>query len=439
MADATQGSMMFMFEDESSHGPRDSAASPAINQLIARMEVLGRETSPFARMVSCRVRELCCASGGSSPDVRGLASRLAPDFCVTVRSALPGAGSDCFRVLRHESLLVRGSGEFAGMELIVEPSLRQHFAIPQASPEYALALSHAPDVFVGGSCRLVPIVQLLCALMADSFQRQGLAVPPWRREQAMLSKWLPQPHRLRDTPVLPDAPAAVARLPPPSPYGTPGDEERVVMVDRLDSSSSGASSGESGEASMGCSPVSVLHAAGPQLRPHPHPVLLLPPGEAEASVDVGRAGPAKQPRTRGYCAVHGFRPPAAYSWAARGAGAEPVGELSPPAAPAARLSRGGDGAASPDGAGWLPSGGGRSGLLAARLQQASGDGGGCTGGSGLGRIETRPPAYQGEMRIRVVKLVGFALPPPPQQQRQQVQQQQRQQERSMLPWRHRAA
>ncbi|KAG2484337.1 hypothetical protein HYH03_016879 [Edaphochlamys debaryana] len=109
-----------------------------------------------------------------------------------------GGGTECFRSLRHEFLVVHGSGDYCGMEFIVEPALRQHFAIPHPSPEYALVLSHLPEVFVGGSCRLAPIVQLMCALMADSFAQQGLALPPWRKEQAMLSKWMPQPHRLRE-------------------------------------------------------------------------------------------------------------------------------------------------------------------------------------------------------------------------------------------------
>ncbi|PNH03224.1 hypothetical protein TSOC_010734 [Tetrabaena socialis] len=59
LANATQGSMMFMFEDESSHGPHDPTSSLSTNKLIARMEVLGRETSPFARMPPGTARRLC--------------------------------------------------------------------------------------------------------------------------------------------------------------------------------------------------------------------------------------------------------------------------------------------------------------------------------------------------------------------------------------------
>ncbi|EFJ49898.1 hypothetical protein VOLCADRAFT_89363 [Volvox carteri f. nagariensis] len=117
------------------------------------------------------------------------AAMVKSGFEATIRSARSetSRGEQVSMSLRHAFILVRGTGEFRGMEFIVEPSLRQHFSIPHPSPEYDYVLSRTPDVFVGGSCRLVPVVQLLCALMADSFQRQGLPLPPWRTETAMMS------------------------------------------------------------------------------------------------------------------------------------------------------------------------------------------------------------------------------------------------------------
>ncbi|KAG2441489.1 hypothetical protein HXX76_003111 [Chlamydomonas incerta] len=127
-----------------------------------------------------------------------LAARLLEQgYDVSVREAL-GGGSECFKSLRHSFLVVRGRGEYEGMEFIVEAALRAHFTIPHPSPDYEQMLARAPDVFVGGSCRLAPLVQLLCALMADSFERQGLALPPWRKEAAMLSKWLPAAGKTRE-------------------------------------------------------------------------------------------------------------------------------------------------------------------------------------------------------------------------------------------------
>ena len=36
-----------------------------------------------------------------------------------------------------------------------------------------------------------PHLQVLCAEMAESFAVRGLTLPPWRRTQSMLSKWIP--------------------------------------------------------------------------------------------------------------------------------------------------------------------------------------------------------------------------------------------------------
>ncbi|EFJ49998.1 hypothetical protein VOLCADRAFT_89364 [Volvox carteri f. nagariensis] len=170
----------------------------------------------------CIVQRILLTSGNEGcQDARFIARCLASlGYLVSMRSALAGTGADCFKSLRHEFLVVRGPG---GMEFIVEPSLRPHFSITYPSPEYDYVLSRTPDVFVGGSCRLVPVVQLLCALMADSFQRQGLHLPPWRTKTAMMSKWMPQPHRTRDTPVLPPPSTAGATASAPSPFPSSGD------------------------------------------------------------------------------------------------------------------------------------------------------------------------------------------------------------------------
>ncbi|KAG2484334.1 hypothetical protein HYH03_016876 [Edaphochlamys debaryana] len=134
-----------------------------------------------------------------------LASALsAVGYCVVVRSAL-GGGSACFRNLRHDFISVRGSGDAAGQELIVEPRFREHFTITQPTPEFEALLAAAPDVFVGPRARLVPIVEALCDGMASSFGVRGLSLPPWRRTASMLSKWLPA--RARDTGVFRQASA----------------------------------------------------------------------------------------------------------------------------------------------------------------------------------------------------------------------------------------
>ncbi|GIL74210.1 hypothetical protein Vretimale_1969 [Volvox reticuliferus] len=229
----------FMFDD-SYDEHQDSAATatsaPArcyakmseLTRIVERLQLLSTPCNDFGRKIHQAVSEAIPRYG---TETSSLAVAMATmGFDVVVRKGNRDAirGVQMFSCLRHEFLVVRGtSGELKGVEFIVEPSLRQHFSIPHASSEYEFILNNMPDIFVGSSCRLVPVVQLLCALMADSFRREGLTLPPWRRDAAMLSKWLPQAQfytdYVVDRSVLPMAPVPAAVLPVavPTPIAAP--------------------------------------------------------------------------------------------------------------------------------------------------------------------------------------------------------------------------
>jgi uncharacterized protein (TIGR01615 family) len=111
-----------------------------------------------------------------------------------VRTAL-GGGPACFRNLRHEFLTVLGEGDYKDVPYIVDPAFKEQFEIPSPSASYAALLELLPTEFVGTSSRLVPLVQNLCSEMVASFEANGLTLPPWRRSQSMLTKWLPSRSR----------------------------------------------------------------------------------------------------------------------------------------------------------------------------------------------------------------------------------------------------
>lgn len=122
-------------------------------------------------------------------------SFLQVGYHVTVRTAI-GGGPSCFRNLRHEFLTVLSNeGDFKDSTLIVDPLFREQFAIPQPTATYEALLELIPQEFVGTASRLIPLVQCLCAEMVASFESKGLTLPPWRRAQSMLSKWLPTKSR----------------------------------------------------------------------------------------------------------------------------------------------------------------------------------------------------------------------------------------------------
>jgi uncharacterized protein (TIGR01615 family) len=108
--------------------------------------------------------------------------------------------------LRHEFLTVLGEGDYRDVPYIVDPAFKEQFEIPSPTPSYTALLDLLPAEFVGTSSRLVPLVQNLCAEMVASFEANALTLPPWRRAQSMLTKWLPS--RSRDVPVSAGAIAA---------------------------------------------------------------------------------------------------------------------------------------------------------------------------------------------------------------------------------------
>lgn len=83
----------------------------------------------------------------------------------------------------------------------VDPHFREQFTVSHPTDDYKALLQLVPAVFVGMNARLVQIVTLMCSEMARSFEETQLTLPPWRRPQAMLSKWLPV--KAKDIPVPP--------------------------------------------------------------------------------------------------------------------------------------------------------------------------------------------------------------------------------------------
>jgi uncharacterized protein (TIGR01615 family) len=142
--------------------------------------------------------------GEDAGDCVVLASKLcAMGYDPIVRKAVT-EGTDVFtrfRHLRHEFLLVRGEGDWEGADFIVETRLREHFTIMHPATHFAGLLQLVPNIFVGSASRLMPVIRDMCEGMAESFEAKGLPLPPWRKLQAMISKWMPA--KTHDTNLLP--------------------------------------------------------------------------------------------------------------------------------------------------------------------------------------------------------------------------------------------
>ena len=96
---------------------------------------------------------------------------------------------DCLRHLTHTFLGIQTrAGE---MPLIVDPAFRQQFEIARASERYKVVLRALPNTFVGRLSDLKKIVGLIVSEIKRSFEVEQMSTPPWRRQEAFMSKWTP--------------------------------------------------------------------------------------------------------------------------------------------------------------------------------------------------------------------------------------------------------
>lgn len=112
-----------------------------------------------------------------------------------VKSAGGGVGTAAFRNLRHTfiSVLAAPGGAAAPqLEFIVDPHFACAFQIASPCARYAALQQMLPQCFVGSREQLVNLVEWVSREMEWSFKQTGRALPPWREQRAVLTKWQPR-------------------------------------------------------------------------------------------------------------------------------------------------------------------------------------------------------------------------------------------------------
>lgn len=72
---------------------------------------------------------------------------------------------------------------------IVEIEFQAQFEIARASDQYCDLLKVLPRVFVGRTERLKQILKIMCSAAKRSLKKEGLHLPPWRKQRYMQAKW----------------------------------------------------------------------------------------------------------------------------------------------------------------------------------------------------------------------------------------------------------
>ncbi|KAK9684856.1 hypothetical protein RND81_10G237300 [Saponaria officinalis] len=95
--------------------------------------------------------------------------------------------------------------------LIVDIGFRSEFEVARSTKTYKSILQTIPNIFVGKSDRLSKIICVLSEATKQSLKKKGMHIPPWRKADYVLAKWLSPPTRLVTNSV------TVTATPPPSP------------------------------------------------------------------------------------------------------------------------------------------------------------------------------------------------------------------------------
>lgn len=119
---------------------------------------------------------LCTHPGTSDPVT--LASHLtSAGYSASVRRAVGGGGSSCFRNLRHEFLVVKGDGKDSRDDYVVDLRFREQFQISHPTPDYAALLALLPEAYAGPVSAVMPIVQVsrvsMCSVVAPGGDGAG--------------------------------------------------------------------------------------------------------------------------------------------------------------------------------------------------------------------------------------------------------------------------
>ncbi|XP_028099095.1 uncharacterized protein LOC114298686 [Camellia sinensis] len=128
------------------------------------------------------------------------------------------------------------AGEYEYIDVIVEAErvlididFRSEFEIARSTGSYKAILQSLPHIFVGRADRLHQIVSILSEAARQSLKKKGMHIPPWRKAEYMIAKWL-SPHTRTTT--APPPVAAVEETHSPPPFQSDCGEFELIFGDK---------------------------------------------------------------------------------------------------------------------------------------------------------------------------------------------------------------
>lgn len=73
---------------------------------------------------------------------------------------------------------------------LIDVNFRAQFEIARATIHYSELLKCLPTIFIGTPTELKRIVRIMCDAVKRSLNQTKLSMPPWRKNNYMVKKWL---------------------------------------------------------------------------------------------------------------------------------------------------------------------------------------------------------------------------------------------------------
>ncbi|CAN8231785.1 unnamed protein product [Cochlearia groenlandica] len=131
-------------------------------------------------------------TGGCGSCLRGEVSRRLRDFgydCVITKSKW--RNSHDIPAGEHEYLeIVDKSSKKSEIRVVIELSFRAEFEIARGGQDYKRFVGILPEVYVGKTERLKPLIKILCTAAKKCMKDEKMHLAPWRKQKYMLAKWL---------------------------------------------------------------------------------------------------------------------------------------------------------------------------------------------------------------------------------------------------------
>ncbi|XP_041006173.1 uncharacterized protein LOC121250969 [Juglans microcarpa x Juglans regia] len=151
----------------------------------------------------CVCRPTPVAGGCKNCLRREICNRLTSDGynCAICKSKWRGTSDIPSGEHTYLEVLDKSNPKKGEVRVVIELNFRAEFEMARASKEYNQLISRLPEVYVGKSERLRPLIKVMCCAAKKCMKDKKMHLGPWRKQKYMQTKWLGTCERMTPAPL----------------------------------------------------------------------------------------------------------------------------------------------------------------------------------------------------------------------------------------------